>query len=294
MAMVQDSEEQVVELRGVLESVSARFWSGWGFATLQSEDGRLVKITGTLEGHVAGSSVLVRGVYVESRYGRQLDCSSIAVDSVSGELAVIRGWARRSVKGLEHDVVTRMRRIAIKDRWAVLSSEALLIDAGFACDDAKKIAEAARGYLLFIEAKRGLMERGFTDKESAALWTRYDESVLQVVDQDPYLPVLEGVLGFARVDVVLGGPFPRTHERRLHAAQVAAVLSVQRLGHTATLPSAMVKEAAQLAGVYTDAVERSGRPTRYVARFDHYVQLKSTAHAEADIAAWIGEATRRQ
>src|SRR4051812_28687788 len=106
VAVAEDGE--LVELRGILESLSNRFWSGWGFGVLTTDRGQ-IKITGALEGHVAGTSLIVRGAFKETAYGRQLDCSSIVVDSVSGDLTVIRSWAKKACPDFVDDVVRLMR-----------------------------------------------------------------------------------------------------------------------------------------------------------------------------------------
>lgn len=281
-----------VELRGILDTISNRFWNGWGYGTLSTDRG-VVKITGTLEGHIAGTSLVVRGVYKNSPYGRQLDCSSIIVDVVSGQLNVICAWARKNAKEHEDALLRALRHVPIDARWVRLTEAAWLEKQGFETDAARFIATEAAYYLKFIETKKGLMEQGFTDHEAEALCARYRETVLELFECDPYLFVLERVVGFSRVDTVVNGRVWRTDVRRLHAAVVQALASAQKNGHTAASPRGVQKEAAQLAGVYLDALEEVGFPQRQVVAFEGLWQLRTTAWAEQDIAAWIGEAMKK-
>jgi hypothetical protein len=281
-----------VELRGVLSTISARFYAGgWGFGTLQTDDG-LVKITGTLEGHVEGTSLVVRGAFKDTAYGRQLDCSSIIVDSVSGNLAVIRAWARRQCPDYIDDIERVCRKAVPRERWAVLSSEIELCKAGLQLAKAAAIAAVAQSYLALIRTKKGLMELGFTDSESEKLCKTYGEQVNRVLSEDPYVVVLGRALSFSRVDAVMAGRTPRNHPRRLHAAQVQALLDGQRYGHTAMVPVAVEQEAADMAGVYREAIATAGVP-REIVSYDGWYQLRSVAAHEQSIATWFVEAMKR-
>lgn len=277
---------QEVELRGVLDSISSRFYSGgWGFGVLYTDRG-LIKITGTLEGHVKGTSLVVRGVFKDSNYGQQLECSSIVVDQVSGELTVIRSWARKHVKDLESEVVNYARPVPVDARWVALCNRDKLEAFGFDVEQAREIATKAKTYLILIETKKDLMNLGFTDAEAEKLLTAYKTKALMVLSEDPYAAVIERVLPFTRIDTVVDGKFARNDTRRLHAAQVQSLVSGHRDGHMAKAPEAVVKEAAQLAGLYPDAVRMCGVPSE-IKEYEGLWQLRSAYYSEADIAAWV-------
>lgn len=285
---------QEVELRGILETISNRFYSGgWGFGTLSTDKG-VVKITGTLEGHVAGSSLIVRGSYKSTTYGLQLDCSSIVVDSVSGDMNVIRSWARKHCAEHEFDIVTLCRHLDDSERWPILADEDRILSEGISKEAAAAIASGAKAYLWLIAAKKGLMEKGFTDREAEKMCTIYGERVMTVLEEDPYSIVIERIVPFGRIDVVVDGRISRADPKRMQAAVVQALSGALRNGHTAVDPKGVRQEAAQMAGVYPDAVERAGLPTRAVRTFDGKLQLRASAYAEADIAAWVMEAVRRE
>lgn len=286
------ADGQEVELRGILESISNRFYSGgWGFGTLQTEQG-LVKITGTLEGHVAGTSLVVRGSYKDSNYGLQLDCTSIVVDSVSGDMHVIRSWVRKACKDHESEVVRVTRMLDAAERWPLLANAKELERAGLAEDVARLVGSLAKAYLKLIETKKGLMELGFTDHEAEAMCAAYGETVMQVLADEPYSIVLDRILAFHRVDAVVAGRVPRNHPPRLQAALVQALAGGLRNGHTAMSPKGAQQEAAEIAGVYLDAMLRIEIPKKQITTYDGKLQLRPTAWAEADIAAWIWEAVK--
>lgn len=288
-----DTTEQEVELRGILESISNRFWGGWGYGTLLTADRGTIKIVGALEGHVSGTSVIVRGSYKQSNYGRQLDCSSIVVDSVSGELSVVRSWARKALKDAESDVVWIARQVPVAERWAFLADFDKLLAAGVESELAHRIATLAKSYLLLIEAKKGLMQQGFTDKEAETLCSAYGEKVMKQLEEDPYGIVIDRNLSFGRVDTVVGGRIVRNDRRRLHAAVVQALVSTMRNGHTAAAPAAIMKEAAEMASVYPDAIIAVGHPVSQVALYDGKLQLRVASWAEQDVACWVLEAMKR-
>jgi hypothetical protein len=287
--MANDGQE--VQLKGILESLSNRFWSGWGFGVLVTDEGS-VKITGALEGHVAGTSLIVRGQYKESPYGRQLDCSSIVVDSVSGDMSVIRAWARKSCREHEAEVVRVTRNLEAAERWPLLADATSLAAVEMAEDVARKISVLAASYLLLIATKKGLMEKGFTDNEAEAMFRAYGERVEAVLEEDPYGIVIDRILSFSRVDVVVAGRIVRNDPRRLHAAQVQALVASLRNGHTAVSPKGVEREAAEIAGVYVDAIRTAGRPRSQIYEYDGKLQLRGYAYAEQDIATWVVEAMK--
>jgi hypothetical protein len=285
------TDGQEVELRGILDSISNRFYrGGWGFGTLYTDRG-IVKITGTLEGHVTGTSLVVRGAYKDTTYGRQLDCSSIIVDQVSGEMNVIRSWARRHAKEFESDVVRVTKSLEPEERWKFLADAEQLVRAGFDDDVAHELAGRAKSYLLLIETKKGLMEQGFSDQEAEKLCAHYKEGVLRILDEDPYGIVIDRVLAFTRIDTVVDGKVARNDVRRLHAAVVQSLVGAMRNGHTAVDPKGAQREAADIAGVYIDAVQNAGLP-KVVVLFNDKLQLRTTAWNEQDIAAWLIEAMK--
>lgn len=280
-------EGAAVELRGVLDSISNRFYTGgWGYGVLYTDSG-YIQITGTLEGHVKGTSLIVRGAFKESSYGRQLECSSIIVDQVSGDLTVIRSWARKYVKDHEAEIVAAARRQPIEERWTFLCNRDALVGAGLAEDVAVEVAQGAKLYLILIETKKELMAKGFTDNEAEKLCQNYGGSkVMGILEQDPYAIVIDRVLAFTRIDTVVDGKVPRNLARRLHAALVQALVSAQRNGHMACDPRGATHEAAGLAGVYQDAIQAAGLPTAIV-QYDGKLQLRSAAYSERDIAEWV-------
>jgi hypothetical protein len=251
-----------------------------------------VKITGALEGHVAGTSVVVRGAFKETAYGKQLDCSSIVVDSVSGELTVIRSWARKVCAEFAEDIVALMRAKPIDERWAALCDPVQLVCRSIGEDEAKTIARYAKNYLALIVAKKGLMEKGFTDNEAEKLCARYGGYVEQKVEEDPYGIVIDRTLGFNRVDVVVNGRIVRNDPRRLGAAMVQALKAAGSNGHTAATAAWVQKEAAAMAGVYVEAVRSTKLPAEIVAS-ETVLQLRGVASAEISIAKWIAAAARR-
>lgn len=285
------SDDSEMQLRGVLESISNRFWSGWGYATLSTDKGETVKITGALEGHVAGTSVIVRGAFKESNYGRQLECSSIVVDSVSGELTVIRAWARKNCEEYVNELTAALHGIHAAQRWERLSDPSFLVSARFEQEAARSIAAAAKMYLLLIEAKKGLMTKGFTDHEAEKMCDFYGERVEQKLESDPFAVVLDGILGFNRIDGFVAGKLPRNEPKRLWAAMLQALVSAQQNGHTAQPPMAVFKDAATMAGVYPETVAAAGLPPQIVEYKDHY-QLRGTQWAETIIARFVTEALR--
>lgn len=283
------SEGVEVELRGILEKISNRFWNGWGFGELSTDQG-LIKITGALEGHVAGTSLIVRGSYKESNYGRQLDCSAIVVDSVSGDINVIRAWVRKAFPDspeIEVQVMRLCRFLDRTERWDILVDAARLRKEGFSAEEAAKVSLHAQGYLRFIELKKGLMEKGFTDREAEHMWECYGEEVLEVLEQDPYSFVIDRIIAFNRIDSVVSERFPRNDEQRLRAAMVQALVGGLKNGHTALEPLAVMAEAAELTGVYVDAVRQVEPPWGTIVQFEGKMQLRAAARAEENIAEWI-------
>lgn len=282
---------QEVELRGVLDSLSSRFYSGgWGFGTILTEHGA-VKITGTLEGHVVGTSIAIRGTYKTTAYGQQVDCSSIVVDAVGGEIHVIRAWARKYCQELETEVVRVCRVQKPEDRWAVLTNVEQLQAAGFSEEQARVVALNAKTYLLIIEMKRELMQRGFSDREAQKMLDAYGpEDVFVILEEDPFGIVIDRVLPFSRIDAVAAN-VPRGDRRRLHAAQVQTLVGQMRNGHTALRPRAVMKEAAEIAGVYPDKIQAVGYPREIVDRGDFW-QLASTAEVEEQVADWLAFAMK--
>jgi hypothetical protein len=238
---------------------------------------------------VTGTSLIVRGSFKESAYGRQLDCTSIIVDSVSGQLSVVRSFVRKtkSLRDWETEILFVVRELEPDERWEVLKRADKLTVLGLDVALAKKVAEEVNIYFALITTKRGLMEKGFTDEEADALVGSYGTEALLMLDEDPYGIVIERVLAFQRVDAVVGDRHPRTLPRRLHGAIVQALSGQLRNGHTAVPPDAVLREAASIASCYVDAVERVGLPEAVVRRYGALLQLRAAAHAEADIAAWI-------
>lgn len=289
----EDVAGGAAELRGVLIDLSKRFYTGgWGYGQLRLEDGGVLKITGTLEGHVAGTSLVVRGTYKTSKYGRELECTSIIVDSVSGALTVIEAWAHKWCRDHEEVVIRAIRHVREPDkRWGVLVDHEQLQELGVAEEDACAIAIAAQAYLASIKLKRALMELGFTDAEAEALYGRYKIEAVRVIEDDPYLAVLERVLAFNRIDAVVGERFRRDEPQRLRAAQVQALVGMLRDGHTAQQLYGVQKVAADIAGVYVDAIIRCGPPTQIWVQGDYW-QLRRAAYQENDIARWIARAAQ--
>lgn len=282
-----------VELRGVLDSISNRFYTGgWGWGTLYTDQG-IIRITGSLEGHVVGTSLVVRGGYKDTAYGRQLDCSSIRVDSISGNLEVIRAWLRKYCKDADEETVVELcRPLRLEQRWPLLTDKDALETAGLSAEEAVRISSAAELYMVMIALKRGLMEKGFSDHEADKLATRYGEDINVILEADCYRPVIEQVISFNRMDVVIGAEMPRNHPRRLQAAMVQALVRSMRNGHTAQVPRAVYKEAAEMADVYIDAVESAEKP-REIVVYNDRLQLRSIAYAEQAIASWVIEAVNR-
>lgn len=279
----------VVELRGILISVSNRFYTnGWGFGQLQT-DTAIMKITGALEGHVQGTSVIVKGKYKTTTYGTEIECSSIMVDSVSGELPVLQAWARKRCKEHEAAVMHAVRQVPTDSRWALLTDAHALQGVGVEECASVDIAVAAQLYLQSIKTMRELMELGFTDNEAERLFARYEEHAMQKIEEDPYGVVLERVVPFARVDIVVASRFDRNDKRRLQAAMVQALVGLLRDGHTAGGRLAVQKHAADGAGVYTDAIVRTPLPYQIVERGD-FLQLRKVAGQEHTIADWLRRA----
>jgi len=280
-----------IEMRGVLEQVSNRFYSrGWGFGTLLTEKGP-IKIVGTLEGHVAGTSLIVRGTYKDSAYGRQLDCSSIIVDSVSGDLTVVRGFLRKNkaLRDHETEILFVVRDLTSDERWIALQDAGVLQKLGLERELARIVETEVTLYFVLITTKRGLMEQGLTDKEADALVLKYHTDAVRRLREDPWGIVVARVLAFQRVEAVVGRhSYPRVYPRRLQAAVVQALAGQLRNGHTAVPHDAVMREAANIASVYPDAVARAPLPWEAVMVFgDDLLQLKAAGYAEADIAAWI-------
>lgn len=291
--MPEDGRE--VEFKGILESVSKRFYTGgWGFGILRTETGQ-VKITGALEGHVTGTSLRVRGAFAESKYGTQLQCTAIVVDSVSNELPVIASWATKYCKDYFVEIHRACRDTDPEDRWELLKSAELLRKVGFSEEAAVFVSEEATKYLIMIQQKLELMEMGFTDKEAEELANTYGLDAKKTLDEDPYLVVLDRVLVFTRVDAVVGERYPRTTPRRLDAAMVQALASELRNGHTAMPPEAVVSSAATLAGVFEKAVELLANKglTSRITRYGDLWQLSDVARTEKKIARWVVTALRR-
>lgn len=282
-----------VELRGVLDTISNRFYTGgWGWGTLYTDQG-IVRITGALEGHVAGTSLVVRGAYKDTAYGRQLDCSSIMVDAVSGNLEVIRSWLRRYCPEVDEDLIVRIcKPLKLDARWPLLVDAHALVRAGLGEELAAALAASAANYLLMIELKKGLMEKGFTDQEADRLLLHYRDDVNAVLEADCFRATIERVVAFHRIDLVLGQGHPRNHARRLQAAMVQALVGAMRNGHTARLPTGVYREAAELAGVYPETVKAVDIPREVIA-YEGLLQLRSVAYCEQDIATWVVEAMKR-
>ncbi len=284
-----------VELRGILMTLSNRFYTGgWGYGQLQTERHEIVKITGNLEGHVVGTSLIVRGEYKDGKFGRELACSSIMVDSVSGELNVVHAWARKHCKKYEKTVLMVMRGVPAEERWEALVDVKRLMRAPMSEDDALAIANAAVTYLASIQTKRALMEKGFTDAEADRLYGRYKEKAVSVIDEDPYRSVLERVLPFGRVDAVVSARFARNDPQRLRAAQVQALVGLLRDGHTCASRFSMQQLAADIAGLYPEEIIRVGVPRAIVEFEDGDVQLKKLARQETAIARWVARALERE
>jgi hypothetical protein len=280
------SPSGVVELRGILISISNRFYTnGWGWAQLQT-DTTVVKVTGALEGHVQGTSVIVKGKYKTTQYGTEVECSSIMVDSVSGELSVLQAWARKRCKEHEVAVMQAVRQVSAPDRWALLVDMHSLQARGVEETASIDIAVAAELYLQSIKMQRELMELGFTDNEAEKIFGRYEEAAMKKIEEDPYGVVLERVLPFTRVDSVVSSRFDRNDSRRLQAAMVHALVGLLRDGHTAGNRFAVQKHAADGAGVYVDAIVRTKLPYQIMERGD-FLQLRTISKQEGTIAKWI-------
>jgi hypothetical protein len=279
----------VVELRGILIGVSNRFYTnGWGYGQLQT-DTTIMKITGALEGHVQGTSVIVKGKYKTTQYGTEVECSSIMVDSVSGELSVLQAWARKRCKEHEDAVMRAVRQRPVAERWALLLDVHALQSAGVEECAAIDIAVAAQLYMQSIKMQRELMELGFTDNEAEKLFARYEDGAMKKIEEDPYGVVIERVVAFTRVDTVVANRFDRNDGRRLQAALVQALVGLLRDGHTAGGRLAVQKHAADGAGVYVDAIVRTKLPYQIVERGD-FLQLRTIAQQEHTIAHWINAA----
>ncbi len=284
-----------VEFKGVLESLSKRFYTGgWGYGVLRTEKGQ-VKITGALEGHVPGTSVRVRGAFAESKYGTQLQCTAIVVDSVSGDLPVVAAWATKYCKDYFVEIHRACRNLEPEDRWEFIQDKERLLLSGFTEEAAQFVSEEAKNYFAMIQTKLELMEMGLTDKEAELLVQSYGLDAKSIMEDDPYLVVLDRVLVFTRVDAVVGERYTRLHPRRLDAALVQAIASELNNGHTAVYPEGAIKGAAALAGVFPIAIEgwiTKGLTNRIVMTGE-LMQLSDVARIERNIARWVGKALRR-
>jgi hypothetical protein len=309
-------------MRGILTEISSRFWSNsWGYGTLKSKEHGEFKVTGTLEGHVRGTCLIVRGEYTEEgKYGAQIKCNSILVDSVSNDVYVIRAWAIQTfkhdddtedTKEEQSELVESLADICYKideaDRWNVLCDEVLLEELGMDPKFAHKVAKSANLYVKGIEAKRDLMKLSFTSREAEKIYAFYGDSAVSDWVRDPYEVTIRDVVGFARADAVVGATpdisVSPTDTQRLIAAMLQALRAASRNGHTALKEPALLKEAAEIAGVYEEAVYRAmshvvwvGAQTiqrPHLARFGQLVQLPDTAEHEETIAQWIATAAYR-
>lgn len=316
------ADGQTVELKGILSEVSSRSWAGgWSHGTLRTiEDGE-IKITGILEGQVRGSCLLVRGTYIEdAKWGPQIKCSSILVDSVSNDVYVITAWAEQTFKPSDDDenlpegvtvaalvagIATICEDYEDEERWATLCSEVQL-RVYFESRVAALVSKRANSYIKGIEAKRDLMNLGFTAREAEKIYKFYGLTSVPDWRREPYEVVISDVLGFARADAVVDAledlDVSPTDVKRLIAAMLQALRSAARNGHTALPEHAMIKEAADIAGVYPEAVQRAiphlvivGALTIQkpdLAKFEDMFQLPDTARNEDVIARWVVAAAR--
>jgi hypothetical protein len=283
-------EGQPVELKGVIAEISPRFWSnGWGWCVLRLKDEEEIKVTGTLEGHSEGSYVTVRGTYkVDPKYGRKIEASVVLVESLSHDPAAIYGWLTRTFpkdKAMARGLADDLERF--EDRWKALTDDATLAAIGVSEALRARIVEKATEYLVTLEHLRFLLELGFEDREAGRVVKRYGIATKDVVTADVYTLVHDGVVSFARVDTVAqhGQGMTTGGLPRLAAAVSATLAYAAQEGHTAMPESALIEEAAELAGVYPqqvakvfDAIKARLRP------HGRKWQTRWLAKAEQDIA----------
>jgi exodeoxyribonuclease V alpha subunit len=228
-----------------------------GYAVLEVRDadsGEGFALIGPVAHLSPGDRAQVSGEWqTHSKYGRQLRAQgAVPMDPAdrAGQIAYLTtlrhiGPARAERLADEHgeDV---LRAIAADPDGVFGSLRGISARQAHAATDSWHASRAVRDLHVQL-APHGLAHL------AAAIHSRYGESSMVVLHEDPYrLTEVEGV-GFARADkIALAADVPPESDRRAQAAAVYAIAEAEQQGHTYLQVPELARRAAKLLGLDPD------------------------------------------
>ena len=317
-------EGEEVELAGELIELSSRFYkNGWGFGTLRQDNGKLLKITGTLQGRAVGERLNVKGIWrIDEKWGAQLALTVATPDIKNATTESVRKWFERLAKeharigmGLQDEEEAAAIREAGEqlcayteagERWDVMSSETALVALGIPY--ANVIATEATKQLEKYKKIEQLQAWGFTDKEIHFL---ADDVVSIKGPDDVYeLVAVNPMFTFARVDAICDKAWNVSplHSHRIRAAVYCSLRACEDRGHTAANVVSLAEAASRLLQLYPDQIYVWMEETNFAHRaveeaerfslmtfqiYEGYVQLTSTASAEDALAQFTAQSSNQ-
>lgn len=289
---------EAVELKGTLSEVSDRVYArGWTFGKMRDESRVEYKITGVLEGYVVGTHVLVRGTWKEDpKWGGQIAVDSLIVERLSGSPHSIESWFEKHAP--EHDTVAELviASVLADARWETLRNEEALLELGCDEEQAKAVALEVDAYLRGLEAKKALLDKGFTEQEATRILGRYRRLTDSVLEADPYTLVHDEVVAFHRVDQIATDYYKVESSAlsRICGALTAALVEAARNGSTGLGTHELCASAAAYLGLYPDRVASYYEQCRRnFVEYNGLVQLKRLARDESTIARTFAVLARR-
>lgn len=284
-------------IRGELTGFRTRTSDGWGVGTVRTDAGDEHTVTGKLLGVGIGDAVVLAGVWVDSRYGRQFkvkQCTATVPQTTAGVVA----WMSSVLPGVGGVRAAAMvARFGIAGLWDTIESaprELCVID-GITPDRADAIAAAYQTQRADRDAMIVLRGWGLTDRQVERCLERWPtvQEVVDVVRADAYV-LMEQVtgFGFTRADhVALRAGMPPDSPLRIAAALQHLVAEEVHNGHCFVLQGQLRQMALKLLEVPEDLV-RSVMHQQYARQRllvrAQRVYLPQLDHAEDTCASTIG------
>lgn len=279
-----------VEIKGVISDLNPRVWArGWTTGKLRALATRTeYKITGILEGYVAGTRVTVRGIWKEDpKYGGSIAVDAVLVDELTGDAVVVESWFAKKLPDYFPVSYRVTAHVPADRRWEVLRSADELMAIGIEKEDAEKVAAEVDQYLRDLEAMKHIMAKGFTEQEASRILSEYRTQAELVMEADIYTFVHDEVVPFHRVDLVAQEQYgvERSAVPRICASVAAALIDAARNGHTGLGIHEACEEGAKHAGLYPDIVrEVLPECMQHFRIYGELIQLRRLARDEANIA----------
>jgi exodeoxyribonuclease V alpha subunit len=237
-------------VKGKVGDFFARKDDGWCAIDVDCPSGLCVRVTGVFPLDLAvGDTVEVAGIYVTSKWGKQLKASHLLL-RMPGTSAVIEGWLVNNLPNVgpvrAADIVRRFG----EDLWDVIETTPARLREVSGIT-AERVGEITAAYAS-VRAQRDLVlelgNAGIDYRIAGQVVSEYGARALEALQAEPYEVLLSRRVPFEQVDAIARGKFKVSPQdpRRIRAFVRKELMDrTYRDGHCYTMIFEIATAAAQ-------------------------------------------------